>query len=968
MKPLFTANIMRTAIFVALLAILPAMVINAVSVFSRYWEEVRAADERGERFVRFIALRQEQMTEVLETLLRTLERLREVRQVDTDAASALFRTLVANSPEYTNIFLLNNSGDILASALPDQEHNNFSGDLFLEKTLSNGAFSVSGVKTSLFSKEQTLYFAVPVNLENSEHPGVVAVALNLARFDELFTEFPLTEGASVYLLDGSGKLVAAYPQSGSVPPGKFLEDRLWSAVKKLPEISGQIAYSGEDNSSGKVTFRKLVIPGSDSPYFYILYTQPSHAAYAHARLALDRDIAVFVVIAFLSLATAVGLSFFAVRRPWQALLDAASHVGHGEFDMRVPEKGVRGEIGVLCREFNAMAEALDRRDKELSAARDQAEQSRVSKGEFLANMSHEIRTSMNAILGMAYLVMKTDLTVQQRGYISKLLTAAKSLLRVINDILDFSKMEAGKMAMENISFSLRRILASVRSESASRLAEKKLGFELQISRDIPDYLVGDPLRLSQALTMLVDDAVNRSERGIVSLACSVLEQDTDQVKLQFVIRDAGVGLTPSQLMEMKELFGRDEEEGPTTLDKLRLRLAIANRLFRMMRGSVNISSIFGGGTVFTALARFGYMDGGMWQPEKVFAGKRALVIDGSEISRQELLEVLHLFGFGVECVNSVDAALVVLREGQEKGESFAVIFLDWRPSATDMAGQIFRLRGASSSSLPLVLTTSSGRTDLSVSLEELNIDALLPKPINESLVFDTLVNLLDVQENMALFSSEESRADEKFKGLKVLLVEDNAVNQQIAEKILENEKVVLTVAENGKEAVRAVTESPPGTFDLVLMDLQMPVMGGFEAARAIRSHAAFHLLRLPIIAMTAHSDEAKIVSCSDVGMNGHTSKPIVIDKFFGTISQWLPVDMSAAAVLEETVTQLRDCDDETEREALLQKILPVLHEGRISWIRAAFAEGNDATVTEMFEALAAITRVAPAESEAHDAS
>lgn len=961
MRRFFTATITRTAICVVLLSVLPALAIIAATGVGRYADEVAASQAQGERFVRTIALRQNQLAQVMETLAQVLVRLRDVHAGRAEAASALFRDLVASSPEYTNILLLDSKGAVIASALPAPDDANFSKDTFFKRAVRRNAFCVGKVARAPFSKDPVLYFAMPAPLRGQDAPGVISVALNLAHYEKILAGLVLPEGANVYFLDGSGALASSYPEKGPVAAGEVLGGEIWRKVQHTPEANGNF-FADEGPTRVQVAFRKLFLPGMDMPYFYILYVRPENLAYAQATALQQRDMTIFAVVSVISMAAALGLCWYTVRRPWRRLLAAAMRVAGGDLSTRTEETGVGGEIGTLYKEFNAMARVLDGRDKELAAALDYAELSRTAKSEFLANMSHEIRTSMNAILGMAYLVLKTDLTAQQKGYVTKLLAAANALLRVINDILDFSKMEAGKLDMESIDFSLRRIINTVRSESAARLREKKLTFDLAVGQDVPDHLLGDPLRLSQALMILVDDAVNRSERGRITLSCAVSELSEEDVLLEFGVHDAGVGLTPAQLLEMREIFEQEESELPATMDKLRLRLAICNRLFRMMHGRIEVASNFGEGVLFTTFARFGHKPGELRQPDRLFEGQRALIVDSDEVSRQDLVEILPRFGFATHCVADMEAARRALRQYEEDNTPFSVVFIDWRPAAPDTPALATALKRKSALRVPppVILTTAAGRTGLPVSLEELEIDALLPKPVNESLVFDTLMNILGAHTDD--HAAEEKRAHaehSRLAGLRVLLVEDNSVNRQIATEVMESEGIAVTAACDGEEAV-AILAASPEAFDVVLMDLQMPKMDGVTATRAIRNNKAHHSMRLPIIAMTAHSEADEISRCFEAGMDDHTGKPIVVRDFFATLRRWLPVRPENAAMLDAAVTRIRECAHSADPEsrdrldAVLHSLVPALHEGRVTAIRATLAGGDARAVEDTLAALHAM--------------
>ncbi len=978
MKHFFTATITRTLVCVVLLSVLPALCIIVATGMDRYNSSVLNAQERGRRFVRIVAERQNQTAETTYTMTRTLARLNEVRSMDSADASQLFRSLLAATPSFTNIFLTDAKGFVVASALPMAKDVNFSSQVFFRRTLLRNDFSVGQVAICPVGKGPILQFAVPVHNGNSDGAGVMkgllGVSLSLRYYDALLPKMDLPSGATVYLIDGGGALAASSSSDTPVQTGALLGGEVWRGVQNAAAARGHFFVEPGGQARQFVAYQKLYLRGMDQPYFYVLYVSPEDTAYAETRSLMQRDLLLFAAAALLALAAAWGLGTLAFLRPLNEVLAAATTLAGGDLSVRVPESRTEGEIGALGKEFNAMAESLGKRDRELSAARDLADEGSKAKSEFLANMSHEIRTPMNAVLGMTYLVLKTDLSQQQQGYLTKLLAAANSLLRVINDILDFSKLEAGKLNMERIGFSLRRIVNTVRGEAAGRLGEKSLSFQIDIPPLVPDNLIGDPLRLSQALTALVDEAISRSERGEITLTCSVLQREQPDITLQFVIRDASIGLTPMQLTELRQIFDREPHAPHSSLDGSRLSLAICHRLFRMMEGAISVDSEFGRCTVFTATARFGYStDVARRQRYSLFEGQRVLVVDDSELSRHALTEMLDQFGFEVRELVTLEQALAALVAGEEQGKPYALIFADWRASAPDMLNQLRRIKSNPHLQNPpaVILTTAQGRASIPDSLGELGLDAFMHKPINGSVLFDILVNVFSMQNRGVLVEMPETEPekDADMAGARVLVVEDNVINQQIAEEILRGEGLVVSLAGNGKEALALLGGDGPVPYDLVLMDLQMPEMDGFAATRAIRAIPALHAFALPVIAMTAHSDMHEITACLNAGMNDHTAKPVTVEKLFAAIRRWLPLNASDAGHVREALSEMRKSLAAKDPAALLRlekdiaALLPYIHEGRVKALRAALTEGDEESLLTMFDRLDAMALAASLRNE-----
>ncbi len=977
MKYFFTATISRTVVFVVLLSVLPALCIIIATGMERYNSSVHSAQERGKSFVRIVTERQNQIAENVATITAALAQVHEVRAHSAAAVTRLFGDLLAVSPVLSNIFLLDARGDVVASALPPPGPLNFSGQAFFKHALHRDDFSVGQVVSDLVIKGLTLQFARPVHSVGEgglkRISGLIAADLDLSRYGDMLAGLDLPKGATIYLADGTGALAAVYPPQPSAAPGDMLRGEAWRIMRNLAEPRGHFFVASEGQPRQFAAYQKLYLRGMDQPYLQVLFLIPEDTAYAEPRALMQRDLLLFAAAALMALVAAWGFSSIAFLRSLHMVLAAATALAGGDFSARVPETRDDGEIGALGREFNIMGEALGKRDRELSSARDLADEGSKAKSEFLANMSHEIRTPMNAILGLAYLALKTDLSQQQQGYLSKLLTAANTLLRVINDILDFSKLEAGKLSMERIGFSLRRIVNTVRGEAADRLGEKSLSFQTDIPSQVPDQLIGDPLRLSQALTALVDEAVNRSERGDIFFVCSVLNRESAAITLQFIVRDASIGLTPMQLAELRQIFDREPHAAQGALDGSRLSLTICHRLFRMMGGAISVESDFGRGTVFTATARFGYTTEISRQRYSLFEGESVLIVDDSELSRHGLTEMLDQFGFEVQQAAALEQAMAILIAAEEQGRPFAVLFVDWRISSQGMLDRLRRIKISPHLKKPpaVILTTGQGRASVPDSLEKLGLDAFLHKPVNGSVLFDILVNIFSVQDLGVQAGPPAAEAENgvHVAGMRVLLVEDNAINQQIAEEILRGEGIVVSVAENGRQALEMIGEELPPRFDLVLMDLQMPEMDGVTATRAIRANPAFHAFALPVVAMTAHSDMQEITACLSAGMNDHTTKPITVEQLFLAIRRWLPLAAADGAYVREAVAAMRgqlvgkDPASLLRLEKDLTALLPYIHEGRVMSLRALLTEGDEASLMDMFDKLENMTRAGDSRGE-----
>ncbi|RJF96220.1 7TM diverse intracellular signaling domain-containing protein [Noviherbaspirillum saxi] len=546
-------------------------------------------------------------------------------------------------------------------------------------------------------------------------------------------------------------------------------------------------------------------------------------------------------------------------------------------------------------ELSRINQDLREHERALKIAKEGAEEASRMKSAFLANMSHEIRTPMNAVIGMAYLALRTELNGKQRDYVEKIHRAAVSLLGIINDILDFSKIEAGKLTIENTDFSLHEVLGNVTTVTSQRASEKGLRYLFDVAEDVPVHLNGDPLRLGQVLINLMSNAIKFTPVGQVQLRCRVVSSSADAVELRFEVEDTGIGMTIEQQGRLFHAFSQADDSTTRKYGGTGLGLAISRRLVEMMGGSMSLHSEAGAGSTFGFCLRFGL--GSLTVatlpglPERLL-GCRVLVVDDNPAAREILSDLVQGFHLHVDAVESAAHALTAIRRS-DGSQPYDLVLADVGMPGMNGLELASAIADSELAHQPkIILVTAFGRDDVIRQAENVPVAAVLFKPIDQSRLYDTFVTAL-AQDGAAQSSQTVRRTLPRFDGSRVLLVEDNEVNQQIAREMLAATGLQVDVANNGRIALEKLFAGGPHAYDLVLMDIQMPEIGGHAATRRIRMDPRY--AGLPVLAMTAHATAEERAECVRSGMQDHITKPINPDHFYQTLMHWLtPPDVLAS--------------------------------------------------------------------------
>jgi signal transduction histidine kinase/DNA-binding response OmpR family regulator/HPt (histidine-containing phosphotransfer) domain-containing protein len=794
----------------------------------------------------------------LRSVADELERQLAGKGIDEAAMTAFLTRQEQRLPEVEAFRVANAEGlVILGKGLNKQARASWADrDYFIyHRDHADRTLQISKPRVGRVAQKYIVGFAQRYNTPDGRFAGVVSAPIALDHFAKLLTGFDVGPNGAVILRDADLGLITRVPAILDKAVGQVGNSDVSPDLKQIFAAGTHLAtYHTPVSSDGfrrVVTFRRL------------------EKAPIHVLVGLDEAdyLAGWTTEAYQKVAIAFGF----------LLLSLLSTI-------------------LLVR----LLKEAERRDRQLNQRTLEAESASRAKSDFLANMSHEIRTPMNAVLGLLQLLQHTELSERQLDYAQKAQSAAQALLGILNDILDFSKVEAGKLELEQVPFRIDRVLRDLSVVLSAAVRNKDVEVLFDLDSSIPHALIGDPMRLQQVLLNLTGNAIKFTERGEVVVALRAITVDAGRARIEFTVRDSGIGIAADKLATIFDGFTQAESSTTRRFGGTGLGLTISVRLVRLMGGELRVSSVPGQGSRFYFTLDFARSaaDTALDADERRLPGSgterrrrlHVLIVDDNAIAREVLQHMVCQLGWTPDVASGGADAIARLEQAAADGRPYDTVLLDWKMPEMDgwAVAQHIRAHHLGDQSPVIIMVTAHGRETLAERLESATnpLDGFLVKPVTASMLFDAVADATaggTVSANRRVAASPPGQA---LVGLRLLVVEDNSMNQQVARELLTYQGAQVEVAGDGRQGVERVAAAQP-PFDAVLMDIQMPVMDGYEATRILRE--VMGRTTLPIIAMTAHALDSDREACLAAGMNDHVGKPIDINELVATLRRHCPL-------------------------------------------------------------------------------